>query len=61
MDTAAIEIELLELLEDKGLMQFELIFHSLLEFWKHMPVNKYPKIILYALLLFYNHSSRIHI
>jgi len=32
MDTAALEIELLELLEDEGLKQIKYICHSLLEF-----------------------------
>jgi len=32
MDTAALEIELLELLEDEGLKQFKYSGHSLLEF-----------------------------
>ncbi|XP_025416544.1 general transcription factor II-I repeat domain-containing protein 2-like [Sipha flava] len=48
MDTATLEIELLELLEDEGLKQFKYSCHSLLEFWKHVPVIKYPKITLCA-------------
>ncbi|KAL4126266.1 hypothetical protein QTP88_010491 [Uroleucon formosanum] len=48
MDTAALEIELLELLEDEELKQFKCSCHSLLEFRKHVPVIKYPKISLCA-------------
>ncbi|XP_025415613.1 general transcription factor II-I repeat domain-containing protein 2-like [Sipha flava] len=48
MDMAALEIELLELLEDEGLKQFKYSCHSFLEFWKHVPVIKYPKITLCA-------------
>jgi len=46
METAALEIELLELLENEGLEQLKYSCHSLLEFWKHVPVIKYPKITL---------------
>jgi hypothetical protein len=48
MDTAVLEIELLELLENEGLKQFKYSCHSLLEFWKHVSVIKYPKITLCA-------------
>jgi hypothetical protein len=40
------KIEILKLLEDKGLKPFKYSCHSLLEFMKHVPVIKYLKITL---------------
>ncbi|XP_060836051.1 general transcription factor II-I repeat domain-containing protein 2B-like [Rhopalosiphum padi] len=41
---ADLEIELLELLEDEGLKQFINNCPSILEFWKHISILKYPNI-----------------
>ncbi|XP_025196828.1 general transcription factor II-I repeat domain-containing protein 2B-like [Melanaphis sacchari] len=41
---ADLEIELLELLEDEGLKQFISNCPSILEFWKHISILKYPNI-----------------
>lgn len=38
------EIELMELLEDEGLRQFINNCPSILEFWKHISILKYPNI-----------------
>jgi len=41
---ADLEIELFELLEDEGLKQFTNNCPSILEFWKHISILKYPNI-----------------
>lgn len=42
-DTAAVELELLELHEDEGLKGLKINGCSTIEFWKNVPQGKYPK------------------
>jgi hypothetical protein len=44
VDSAAVELELLELQEDEGLKRVNQSGCSTIEFWKQVPEQKYPKI-----------------
>ena len=41
-DTAAVELEILELQEDEGLKGFKRSGVSAIEFWERVPEEKYP-------------------
>ena len=50
-DTAAVELELLELQEDEGLKGLKRSGDSTIEFWKNVPEEKYPQTKMCAMKL----------